>query len=81
MLSPIATTEPSLRETLLFSRPPKVLSWLFFRSVPAMNRRPTIEASILDASGFCTGLAGATPMILAEQRNNSFKKISEDCLL
>ena len=48
------------------------LTGLLCRSVPAMNRRPTIEASILDAIDLRAGLGAAAPMTLAEQKKQSF---------
>lgn len=61
MLSPIGTTESISSKNITFRSSLTGLSGLLlFCYVPATNRRPTIEVSILDAGGLYTGLAGAT---------------------
>ena len=76
MLSPSGTTDSMFVAGAGLKPAPTLssltgLAGLLCRSVPAMNRRPTIEASILDASGLYPPLAEPTPLTLAEQKTQS----------
>ena len=79
MLSPVGTTEPVPQKNTILQPSLTGLPGLLYRCAPAMNRRPAIKSSILDASGLHAdsdhpGARGPEPDSSLSQRNHPSPK-------